>query len=238
MGDDASVLLSVRADAHQTATPDTAVLTVSITATRSSKADALQTTASILDDLTTELAETGGVALTVDTERAALTWSAFSTSTHVEREYDATMGCHEPIGRIIASVAVNLAVRNFGQLDTLGAVLARQNELHVQHVAWRVDDDNPAWPAVRAAAIEAAVRQGRDYAAALGGSLRRVEHVADVGLLGENTGSRHIPTRVAAAGFASTGDDGDAPSLDPVPQQIGAVIEARFVVDGVSISQI
>jgi hypothetical protein len=34
---------------------------------------------------------------------------------------------------------------------------------------------------VRAAAIQAALRKGRDYAAALGGALQSVEHVADAG---------------------------------------------------------
>jgi hypothetical protein len=47
-----------------------------------------------------------------------------------------------------------------------------------------VDWDNPAWPDVRAGAIQAAIAKGHDYAAALGGSLRTVEQIADAGLLG------------------------------------------------------
>jgi uncharacterized protein len=40
-----------------------------------------------------------------------------------------------------------------------------------------VDWDNPGWHDVRAAAIEAAIAKGRDYATALGGQLRTVEHM-------------------------------------------------------------
>ena len=44
-----------------------------------------------------------------------------------------------------------------------------------------------AWPQVRAAAIGAAMGKARDYAAALGATVRHVEHIADVGLLGGDT---------------------------------------------------
>ena len=37
---------------------------------------------------------------------------------------------------------------------------------------------------MRADAVQAAIAKGRDYAAALGGTLRSVEHIADAGLLG------------------------------------------------------
>jgi uncharacterized protein YggE len=55
-------------------------------------------------------------------------------------------------------------------------VLAAQPGLDVHGVTWHVDWDNPAWPQVRAAAIGAAIRKARDYAAALGATLRQVEH--------------------------------------------------------------
>ena len=235
MSDDNEVLLSVRGEARQTVAPDVAVLAGSITATRSSKADAIRATASALDNLTAELVRLGGVPLTVESERSTLTWSAFSARTQVEREHEPKTGRHEPTGRVIASVSLNLAVRDFGSLDSLGTVIARQEEYHVQRVAWQVADDNPAWSSVRAAAIEAAVRQGRHYAAALGGSLTRVEHIADVGLLGGSAEGRPIKMAGAAGArlMSGGGDEGDTPSLDPVPQEVTAVIEARFVADGV-----
>ena len=90
---------------------------------------------------------------------------------------------------------------------------------------------------MRADAIQAAIAKGRDYAAALGGTLRSVEHIADAGLLGGDasqfafTGSRAV-ARAASRG----GEEPDAPSLDPVPQELAAVIEARFTADGVSLT--
>jgi uncharacterized protein YggE len=234
MNHDDDVLLSVRGEARQTVAPDVAVLVGSITATRSSKADAIQATALVLDNLTAELVGLGGVPLTVESVRSTLTWSAFSARTQVEREHEPKTGRHEPTGRIIATVSLILALRDFGLLDALGAVIARQDEFHVQRVAWHVADDNPAWSSVRAAAIEAAMGQGRDYAAALGGSLTRIEHIADVGLLGGSAEGRPIVARAASARLMSGGgDEGDTPSLDPVPQEVTAVIEARFVASGV-----
>lgn len=117
----------------------------------------------------------------------------------------------------------------------MGASLAAHEDLSVHEVSWDVDWDNPAWPQVRAAAIRAAISKGRDYAAALGGSLRTVEHIADTGLLGGADGqSRFVTGRAVHA--ASMTAESDVPSLDPVPQELTATIDARLTADGVSIS--
>lgn len=114
-------------------------------------------------------------------------------------------------------------------LQALGAVLARLEAFNLNGVSWYVDDDNPAWPSVRTAAMEAALRKARDYASALGGSLVSVEHVADVGLLaGSGEGPRVFREMAGRAASARGPVDGvEAPSLDPVPQEITAVVEAR-----------
>lgn len=104
-------------------------------------------------------------------------------------------------------------------------------------VSWHVDWDNPAWPEVRAAAIQAAIRKGRDYAAALGGSLLNVEHIADVGLLGGGETGRYRFTSATATLAASGGAEPGTPSLDPVPQELTATIEARFTATGVSVTE-
>jgi hypothetical protein len=54
-----------------------------------------------------------------------------------------------------------------------------------------------------------------------------IEHVADSGLLG---GAADRPQYQASALRASASgiEHGDAPSLDPVPQEVSAVIEARL----------
>jgi hypothetical protein len=64
-----------------------------------------------------------------------------------------------------------------------------------------------------------------------------VEHVADAGLLDGDAGQPWFTgaskmARVAAA----AGGEPDAPSLDPVPQELVAIIEARFTASGVSLA--
>jgi hypothetical protein len=95
-------------------------------------------------------------------------------------------------------------------------------------VSWLVDDDNPEWALVRGDAIKAALNKGRDYAAALGGSVIGVDHVADAGLLGGD-GSGIAASRARAyTAQATMGGGGEDTSVDPVPQVLSATIEARL----------
>jgi uncharacterized protein len=239
MSDPAGLLLSVRGEARRMVPPDCAVVTAGIECQRGSKAEAVRAAAAELDGLTADLAAQGGVALDVGTGRRPLTWSAQSATTHAERAYDERTGRHQLTGQVTAAVAVVITVRAFGLLDALGALLAAHEAVSVHHVDWQVDWDNPAWPDVRAAAVQAAIRKARDYATALGGSLRSVEHVADAGLLGGDgpeyrfTGATTMARSAAAAGRVP-----DAPSLDPVPQELVAVIEARFTAGDVSLTTV
>ena len=236
MSDPAGLLLSVRGEARRMVPPDCAVVTAGIECQRGSKAEAVRAAAAELDSLTADLTAQGGVALGAGTGRRPLTWSAQSATTHAERAYDDKTGRHQLTGRVTATVAIVITVRAFGLLDALGAVLAAHEAVSVHHVDWQVDWDNPAWPDVRAAAIQAAIAKGHDYAAALGGSLRTVEHVADAGLLGSDAGEpRFTGASKMAHTAAALGGDPDTPSLDPVPQELVAVIEARFTAGDVSL---
>jgi uncharacterized protein len=240
MSDPTGPVLSVRGDARRTVAPDYAILAGVISVSREAKPDSVRAVAGDTDHLTDDLAALGGVALDADSGRRPLTWSAQSATTYPERDYNQETGRDEPSGRVIATVAIQVTVRAFDLLDVLGAVLSTHETLNVHDVSWGVDWDNAAWPAVRAAAIHAAIGKGRDYAAALGGSLLRVEHIADVGLLGGGDGASFGFTG-ASAGRASRarrgGGEGDAPSLDPVPQELTATIEARFTAGGVSLPE-
>jgi uncharacterized protein YggE len=236
MSDPAGLLLSVRGEARRMVPPDCAVVTAGIECQRGSKAEAVRAAAAELDSLTADLAAQGGVALDAGTGRRPLTWSAQSATTHAERAYDERTGRHQLTGQVTATVAVVITVRAFGLLDALGAVLAAHEAVSVHHVDWQVDWDNPAWPDVRAAAVQAAIRKARDYATALGGTLRSVEHVADAGLLGGDGGQYRFTAGPMARGAAAAGGEPDAPSLDPVPQELVAIIEARFTAGGVSLA--
>ncbi|MBO0822268.1 MAG: SIMPL domain-containing protein [Actinobacteria bacterium] len=236
MSDQGSLLLSVRGEARQTVPPDYAVLSATLAVTRDSKAQALSASAAALDRVTAGLAALGGVTLGPDTGRQPLTWSGRSAGTHPEHRHNPETGQREPTGQVRATVSIAITVRDFGLLDRVGASLAAHEDLSVHAVSWDVDWDNPAWPQVRAAAIQAAIGKGRDYAAALGGSLRSVEHIADAGLLGGTDTPAGFTTVGRAARTASLAAESDTPSLDPVPQELTAIIDARLTADGVSVS--
>ncbi len=237
MSDPAELLVSVRGEARRMVPPDYAIVAARIDASRGSKAAAVRAAAAALDSLTDDLAERGGVALDTRTGRCALTWSAQSATTYVERGHDKRTGQYQPTGQVTAAVTVIIAVRAFELLDGLGAVLAVHEAVSVQEVTWHVDWDNPAWQGVRIAAVQAAIRKGRDYAAAVGGSLRGVEHIADAGLLAGDTAQPRFTSSSAVARAASQGGEGsDAPSLGPVPQELTAIVEARFTAEGVTLT--
>jgi uncharacterized protein len=229
--------LSVRGEARQTVLPDLVEVHGRVMVAEPTKPAAGRRAAALLDELTRSLTGLGGEALTLETARATLTWSAYSVSTHVERDYNPDRGRSEPTGRVLTTVNISVVARDFRLLEALGGVFAGQEAFYVDGVSWQVDDDNPAWAAVRAAAVGAALRKGRDYACALGTSVTGIEEIADTGLLA-GSGSGPPAPRAASRMLASAagGEDLDAPSLDPVPQELTATVEARFTASPVPMS--
>lgn len=231
-------LLSVRGEAQRTVAPDSATLHSALSVVGDTKPQALQKATIALDALIATLRELGGAPRTAENAKALLTWSAFSATTNVERDQDPQTGHFTGPEHVRAWVSIVIAVRDFALLDRLAAALAGHEELSVQQTNWNVDDDNAAWKAVRAEAIYSAIAKGRDYAAALGGALTEVLHIADVGLLGDGGSPRAgmyspMAARAMAAGMPSSG----APSLDPVPQELVAAIEARFTMTTVELGK-
>ncbi len=233
-------LLSVRAEARTTVDPDSVTLSCALVVSRDSKVRALRVVAGALADVTAELAELGGIPLTRTAIRAPLTWSAQSARTDPQLAPDEQTGSWLPTGLTTATVALVVEVRAFGLLDRLGQVLAAQEILDMHSTSWEVDADNPAWALVRTEAIHAAIAKGRDYATALGAVLDRVEHVADVGLLGGDGGGSGMAFARTGGQVArsrkTSGGQADTPSLDPVPQELTATINARFVATPVSLT--
>ena len=226
-------VLTVRGEATRRVAPDVAVLSGSITRTESSKAEALAATAAAQGRLTEDLSRLGAVPLALDSEDEPLTWSAYSTSTQAETRYNTETQRPEETGRVIATVRITVAARDMARLKELSAALAHHESFHIHHVSWQVDDNNPGWTEVRRDAIHAAMRRARDYAEALGTSLAAVEQVADTGLL-EGSPRREpsavgAPMMLASRAAFDPEDAADAPSLDPVPQTVWAVVEARFL---------
>ena len=235
MNDADGVLLSVRAEARQLVAPDYAVLDGMFEHTAGSKVEAVGSVAASLDRLTADLAARGGVPFGEATGRRPLTWSAYSSATREEGYHDQETGRLERTGQVTATVALQVTVRDLDVLDDLGGVLVAQPGLNVHGVMWHVDWDNPAWPQVRAAAIGAAIGKARDYAAALGATVRHVEHIADTGLLSADTAPDWRGRK--SLGFARSAGSGrpETPALNPVPQELTATIEARFRTTEVSL---
>jgi uncharacterized protein len=235
MNGEGSPLLSVRAEARQLLAPDYAVVDGLIEHTAESKAEALRSVTGSLDQLTADLAALGAVPLDEGAGRRPLTWSAHSSATHEEFYHDQQTGRMQRTGQVTATVALRVTIRDLDSLDDLGGVLAAAPDLNVHSVTWHVDWDNPAWPQVRAAAIGAAIGKARDYAAAIGATVRHVEHIADAGLLGGDT-APYQPVRAGMAKAFSGGvNQPGIPALTPVPQELIATIEARFRTTDVSL---
>lgn len=235
MNDEGGVLVSVRAEARQLVAPDYAVVDGRIEHTAGSKAEAVGLVTASLDRLTADLSALGAVPFDEGTGRRPLTWSAHSSTTQEERYHDKETGRLVRSGEVTARVALRVTVRDPDILSDLGGALAAHPALDVHAVTWHIDWDNPAWPRVRATAIQAAIGKARDYAAALGATLRQVEHVADTGLLGSEAGP-YEPGRVLAFRASSASlEQAGTPTLTPVPQELVATIEARFRTTDVSL---
>jgi uncharacterized protein len=234
MNDADGVLLSVRAESRQLVAPDYAVLDGLFDHTAGSKVEAVGSVTASLDRLTADLAALGAVPFDEAAGRRPLTWSAYSSTTREEFYRDRGTGRFELTGQVTATVALHVTVRDLDKMVDLGGVLAAHPGLNVHGVMWHVDWDHPAWPQVRAAAIGAAFGKARDYAAALGATVRQVEHIADAGLLGGDTASHVVAARAAAFPARLPGQPG-TPALNPVPQELIATIEARFRTTKVSL---
>jgi uncharacterized protein YggE len=214
----ATTLLSVRGEATLAVAPDEAEVNCSVAASAHDRRASVNVADERLRGLVAALADRGGTVRTAETLRAALTWSASGMSTH--EEFD---GGKVTTGTYRTAVGVRVFLRDLGRLHDLVAALSGLDGFELWGIQWSVDDDNAAWSQVRADAIRSAFRRGADYARALGGQIVAVEHIADAGLLG-------APGEVAARAVSYRGARGEqGMSLDPEPQQLSAVIDARFL---------
>lgn len=229
---ESTTLLSVRAHAQLEVAPDEAALDCTVGALDGDKAAALRVLGRRVEAATGALRDLGGVVREAGDQRRALAWLVGSMHTDPERHWNDKQNRYLLTGKVSASAALLVVVRDFGLLDRVGAALAGHQHVHLRYVDWLVDHDNPGWQQVRAAAVDAALVKARDYAAALGGGLLRIEHVADVGLLGDRGGAFEREPRATASRAMAAPRDSDeeenGPSLDPVPQELHASIEARF----------
>jgi uncharacterized protein len=222
-------VLSVRGEAHRTVEPDQVTLHGQLNVLRPGGPEALNAASVAVETMLAGLIGLGGVALDSTTGRAPLTWLVRRVHTTPEWGPDNAL-----TGNVYASVQMQIGVRDFTLLDRVQAVTADPNLYQINFPQWQLDPDNAAWPAVRAQAVGDAVRRAREYAAALGSELFYLEHLADAGLLARDSGGARPAARLAA--MTSGGPTG--PSLDPVPQELVATVEARFRVSPVYLARL
>ncbi len=225
----ASTSLSVRSEAQRTTAPDEAQVQSTVSATAESKMAATSQVQSVLAAILAEVRQMGGQVLTEQSLRAALTWSAQSIQTEPEYAHNKVTGEHGPTGRQRSSVTLQINVRDFALLEGISVEMTSRDSVQVHSVSWSVDEDNSHWALVRADAIQAALLKGQDYAAALGGTIVSVDHVADAGLLGGDGGGWASSRRRVA--LSAMGAGAENMTLDPVPQVLSATIEARFTAE-------
>jgi len=155
MNDGGGPLLSVRAEARQLVAPDYAVVDGLIEHTTGSKAEAVRSVADSLDRLTADLATLGAVPFDAGAGRRPLTWSAHSWTAQEEFYHDKETMRMERSGRVTATVALQVTVRDLDALDGLSGLLAAHPGLKVHGVTWQVDWDNAPYHTVRSMAFRA-----------------------------------------------------------------------------------
>ena len=222
---DAHTVISVRGESQRMVAPDQASIYVTLLARGDTKRAAYSDLTRALDVVTAELAELGGEGLTALTTRAPLTSSIQSIHTNEEGTFDQATGAKRPTGRHQASANLLINVRDFELLGRVEGIVTGHDVVNIGSVHWYVDEDNPARPQVRADAIRSALQKGQDYASALGGSIVSIEHIADAGLLGDNW---HDMANRASGDAPLAYRGAHTTSLYPVPQAVGATIEARL----------
>jgi uncharacterized protein len=224
----AQPLLSVRGEVSRFIPPDSAELSGMIELVRETRAEALGAASEAVSAVRDALQELGGVVNDVASLRHPVRWATRRVS--AEPHYNRTGA---ETGKSVGRAHVTIYVRDFGLLEHIEQLPFRVSGFRIPYAQWQVDSDNEAWRAVRLEAIEEAMRKGRDYATALRSRLVSVEHVADLGLLGGDPGMRVRGEAVVAMGGGASGAN-----LDPIPQSVGAAVEARFRIAEVPLSNL
>src|SRR5947208_1685039 len=110
---DHRAVLSIRGEAERSVPPDQVAIQWWVSTVGESKSAAMAAVTNLISVVTAGLSEISGEVLTVDTTRAALTWS--TQSIHTEREYthNKVTGDHGPTGRHHATANSVVILRNF-----------------------------------------------------------------------------------------------------------------------------
>ena len=219
------VVISVRGEAEAVVAPDVALLNCVVRTSAASKAAALGAAAGALREVEAALAGLGGVVRRQRRSARTAVRVAASATTYDETYYDRHTEEERRTGQVIASVRIDVRVRDLDLLARASDELAAHERLRIYQVSWDVDADNAAWPRVRADAIgSVAARSRLRRCARRHGDQRRADRRRRAAGGAE---SRYVMERAATHVGAAGGES--SPQLDPVPQRLSAVIDARVI---------
>ncbi|MGX2997834.1 SIMPL domain-containing protein [Streptomyces sp. JNUCC 64] len=214
--------LAVRGEAHLEAAPETARVTVTLTARDTDRtrllADLTRRNTATLDLLRShgdavEHLESGPLTLTPQLTRR---------------------GRADHVRHYLGHLHITADLGDFDALGELATRLADQDLTRVEGPWWSLRPDSPLHREVRRRAVRDAVTRAHEYADALGTTVAHLVELADTGAEAAPSGADWGPVPphgLRAAAFAGhTPDTGDAPPLDLEPQRqyLHAVVHARF----------
>ncbi|MGI5214190.1 SIMPL domain-containing protein [Plantactinospora sp. CA-290183] len=134
-------------------------------------------------------------------------------------------GSGERIAAYLGNVTTTVTVTDFGRLGELMLRLAGQGEASVAGPWWELRPGSPVHREARRAAVGDAIARAREYADALGAEVTALLQLSDNGPVDR-------PMMAVASFGTMRAGAGEPPELqlDPQPQSVHAVVEARFTI--------
>ncbi|MFD7622234.1 SIMPL domain-containing protein [Streptomyces sp. NPDC059802] len=211
--------VAVRGEARLEVDPETARITVTVTARGKDRRNTLE-------DLTRrnnhvlELARSYGQAM------EKLETGAISITPELTQK-----GRNEQIHAYHGRVHITAVLNDFTALGEFTTRIADLDMTRVNGPWWGLRPDSPAHGTARRQAVHEAVQRAREYADALGAQLTALVELADLGA--ENTAPPALPAPGAMRGRAAFGGAAPEPApaldLEPQRQTVYAQVNARFI---------
>lgn len=211
--------VAVRGEARLEVDPETARITITVTARGKDRRNALE-------DLTRrnnhvlELARSYGQAM------EELETGAISITPELTQK-----GRNEQIHAYHGRVHITAVLNDFTALGEFTTRIADLDMISVNGPWWDLRPDSPAHATARRQAVHEAVQRAREYADALGAQLTALVELADLGA--ENTAPPALPAPGTMRGRAAFGGAAPEPAptldLEPQRQTVYAQVNARFI---------
>ncbi|MCX4678006.1 SIMPL domain-containing protein [Streptomyces sp. NBC_01433] len=215
--------LTVRGEAHLEVDPETAHITITLTARGTDRRTAL-------DDLTRRNTHTIDLIKSYGGAVDSLETGTLTISPELTRH-----GRGERIRAYHGRIQLTATLTDFTALGELTARLADQDLTRVDGPWWGLRPDSPVHAAARRQAVHEAVQRAREYAEALNTQLGALLELADT-----DTGNprrtthpdfAHRAMPFSAAGSPEMADDAAPIDLEPVRQNVDAQVEASFTLN-------